>query len=235
MPWYCQKITSGNVTEIKYYFSNRRVGNKALPRAGNINTTPEEKQLTNIKNARQKLTRLLNCNFTKQDSFVRLSYRRNTSDEEESIKDARNFIRRLKYYIKKHNLPPLKYIYVTEKGKGKIHHHIVMNFSDANVLRKLWTLGGIYIVDMWSEDFTVLAMYITKETIRNEHGKRWSQSRNLEKPVVELTELKREARNGPRVPKGYTLLESECYITTMGYKTWYLKAVKNGTDYLEGG
>ena len=235
MPWYHKKTTSGNVTEIEVYHSIRRAGKNYLPRTCNINTTPEEKQVINIKCAREKLTRTLNCNFTKQDAFIRLSYRKNGIEKETAIKNFRNFMRKLKRYIKKNNLPELKYVAVTENGKGKIHHHIVMNFTDANAIRELWTFGGVYIVDMWSEDFTHLAKYITKETIRNEHGKRWSQSRNLKKPTVELRELKGEVRNGPRVPKGYTLMESNCYVTSLGHKTWYMKVVKQGTEYFDSG
>ena len=235
MPWYHRKTVSGNVTEIEVYHSVRRAGKNYLPRTGNINTTPEEKQVININRAREKLTRTLNCNFTKQDAFIRLSYRKKGIEKEAAIKNFRNFMRKLKRYIKKNNLPELKYVSVTENGKGKIHHHIVMNFTDANAVRELWTFGGVYIVDMWSEDFTHLANYITKETIRNERGKRWSQSRNLKKPTVEVRELKSEVRSSPRVPKGYTLMESKCYVTSLGHKTWYLKAVKQGTDYFDSG
>lgn len=235
MPYYQRKTVSGNVTEIEVYHSIRRAGKNYLPRTANMNTTSEEKQVINIQKAREKLTRTLNCNFSKQDAFIRLSYRSRGIEKEIAIKNFRNFIRKLKRYIKKNNLPELKYVAVTENGKGKIHHHIVMNFTDANVIRELWTFGGVYIVDMWSSDFTHLAMYITKETIRNEHGKRWSQSRNLEKPVVEVKEPKGEKRNGPRVPRGYTLMESKCYVTSLGHKNWYMKAVKNGTEYFDSG
>ena len=234
MPWYQKTIISGNVKEIYYYFSLRRRGVDSLPRSGKMNLTPEEKQVINIREARMKLTRLINTNFTHDDAFVRLSYRKNVSDEI-ALAEFRKFMRRLKYYIRKNNLPELQYIAVTERGKGKPHHHIVMNFTDSEIIRKIWGNGGMYITNLWSEDYEGLAMYITKETIRNEHGKRWSQSRNLEKPVVKTKDIRKEPRTSPKVPKGHKLLESSCVTTVLGHKMWYIKIVKNGTDYYDSG
>ena len=232
MPWYNKKIISGNVTEIYYYFSVRKTGKRCLPRSVKMNITPEEKQIINIREARLKLTRIINTNFTNDDVFVRLSYRRNVSDEV-ALKEFQKFQRRLKYHIRKNNLPELKYVAVTERGQGKPHHHIVMNFTDSETIRKIWGNGGMYITNLWSEDYQDLAEYITKETIRNEHGKRWSQSRNLKKPDIEVRELKKESRNGPTVPRGYELLESNCYVTSLGHRTWYLKAVKQGAQHFK--
>ena len=226
MPIYKKRIKSGKITEVYQYYSARKTGKNYLPRTENKNTTPEEKQVINMREARLKLTRIINCNFDKNDSFIRLSYIKKVSDAE-AIQDYRNFIRRLKYYIRANNLPELKYVSVTERGKGKVHHHIIMNFTDINKIKNIWDNGGVYSVNLWSEDYEGLANYITKETIRNEHGKRWSQSRNLEKPIIEVQELKKEPKNGPEIPKGYTLIESKCYVTAAGHKTWYIKAVKN--------
>lgn len=234
MPWYKKKIISGNVTEIYYYFSLRKRGNTSLPRSAKMNITPEEKQVINIREARQKLTRLINTNFTHKDCFVRLSYRKNL-DDETALKEFRKFMRRLRHYIGKEELPELKYIAVTERGQGKPHHHLVMNFADIVVVRQLWSAGGVYITNLWSEDYEGLAKYITKETIRNEHGKRWSQSRNLDKPIVKTSDLAQEPRTMPKLPRGYKLLESVCTTTSFGHKTWYVKTVKSGTDYFDSG
>ena len=235
MPWYKRKIISGNITEIYYFFSIRKRGNKSLPRSSKMNITPEEKQVINIREARLKLTRLINTNFTHSDGFVRLSYKDRKIDDATALKEFRKFMRRLRHYISKNNLPELKYVAVTEKAKGRIHHHIIMNFTDAEVIRQLWNNGGMYIVNLWSEDYEGLAMYITKETIRNEHGKRWSQSRNLTKPIVETEDMNKEPRNGPRIPKGHKMLESVCATTVLGHKMWYVKTVKDGTKYFDSG
>ena len=234
MPWYKKKIKSGNVTEIYYFFSIRKKGSKSLPRSTKMNTTPEEKQVINIREARLKLTRLINTNFTHDDGFVRLSYK-GSIEEEAALREFRKFMRRVRHYLKKNNMPELKYVAVTEKAKGKIHHHIVMNFTDAEVIRQLWNNGGMYIVNLWSEDYEGLARYITKETIRNEHGKRWSQSRNLEKPIVETEDIKTEPRTAPKLPRGHKLLESMCTTTVLGKKMWYMKSVKSGTEYYDSG
>lgn len=235
MPWYQKKIISGKVIEIYRYFSVRKTGKKYLPRTINRNTTPEEKQVINDREARLKCARILNANFSKEDVFVRLSYRKKPASEQQAIQDNRNFRRRLSYFIKKNDLPELKFMTVTEKGTGRVHHHWVMNFKDLSALINIWGLGGVYCVPLWSEDFTNLANYITKETIRNEHGKRWSQSRNLKQPEIKVVELKKESQTFPKTPKGYTLIECTCYTTSLGHKTWYTKTVENGAEYLETG
>lgn len=234
MPWYQKKIISGNVTEIYYYFSLRKRGKASLPRSVKMNMTTEEKQIINIREARQKLTRLINTNFCKDDVFIRLSYKKNVCDED-AIKEFRKFMRRLRHYIRVKEMPELKYVAVTERGKGKVHHHLIMNFTDVEVIRQLWSNGGMYVVNLWSEDFEGLARYITKETIRNEHGKRWSQSRNLEKPQEKTKELTQEPRKIPQTPKGYKLLESMCTTTVLGHRVWYMKAVRNGAEYYDSG
>ena len=234
MPVYEKRIVSGNVTEIYMYHSLRKVNGDYLPRTKNISSTTEEKQAINIREARRKLTRLLNCNFTHDDLFIRLSYKKEPT-KEMAIKSFRNFNRRLKYYITKNKLPELKYIAIAEKAKGRFHHHIVMNFRDVNAIRQIWTLGGIYCINLWSDDYEGLAKYITKETIRLERGKRWSQSRNLKKPVVTQRELKKEKPRGPAVPKNNVLLECECYTTHTGHKTWYIKTVHKGKKPIDDG
>ena len=110
-----------------------------------------------------------------------------------------------------------------------------MNFTDINKILEIWGHGGVYCVPLWSEDYAGLAMYITKETIRHEHGRRWTQSRNLEKPIEIVDEYKGKTLSAPKMPKGHTLIESQCYATSLGHKTWYMKSVKMGYEYLEAG
>ena len=55
-----------------------------------------------------------------------------------------NFLRRVKRYRAKHNLPELKYVAVTEVGKenGRLHHHIDMSGVVAkNTLAEIWGKG----------------------------------------------------------------------------------------------
>lgn len=226
MPYYRKTIISGNVIEVYEYRSLRKIGENYTPRTGPVAVTPEEKEVINIKNARLRLTRLINCNFTNNDTFLRLSYKKKP-EEEEAIKKLRNFIRRLNYHTKKQKSEPLKYVAVTEKAKGRIHHHLVLNCSDYNLLKQLWGKnGGFFVIGLYTDDYEDLANYITKETIRCEHGKRWSQSRNLKKPDVSVVEIDRVSDSEIQPPSGYKTLESTLYVSDLTGSIRYIKAVK---------
>lgn len=231
MPWYKKTIVSGSVTEVYTYFCPRKAGAGYLPRRGREHLTGEEKRVINLNNARRQLARRINANFTDADVFVRLSYKRKGIERERAIADRRRFLRRLKYYVRAHGLPELKYIAVTEAETGKPHHHLVINFTDLNVLRELWQEGGIYSIYLYDSEYEGLARYITKETVRLERGKRWSMSRNLKKPEVDVRELKKQPRSCPRIPKGHVLLESQCYTDVFGHLCYYAKSVKRGGFY----
>ncbi len=69
-----------------------------------------------------------------------------------------NFIRRVKRYRQKHDLPELKYVAVTEVGEksGRIHHHIVMSGGiDINTLFECASLDGT--------EFTINQVYELKD------------------------------------------------------------------------
>ena len=131
---------------------------------------------------------------------------------EEAEKIVSNYLRRIAYRRQKLGLEPLKYILVTEykfaKGSSeqlkRIHHHIIMNGGmDRDEVEMMWTAERInwhkYDTDPEYMDqvgklgwvnadrlqvdkngIEALCMYVTK----NPNGKkRWSSSRNLERPV----------------------------------------------------
>ena len=108
--------------------------------------TTETQQRLNQRNAERKLTRLLNTNFTKRDIRFDLTYSDENYPEtpENAQRQMQNFLRRVKRYRAKHNLPELKYVAVTEVGKenGRLHHHIVMSGGvDINTLAEIWGKG----------------------------------------------------------------------------------------------
>lgn len=175
-------------------------------------TEPKQKDI-NDKNARRYLVQLGNGNFGIGDLHVTCTY---TDDnlpdtEEEAERIVGNYLRRIAYRRKKLNLPPLKYILVTEYGCSKdgkkitrIHHHIIMNGGQSrDEVEMMWTVERInwrkyntepeYMdqvkklgwvnadrLQLDKNGIEALCMYVTK----NPHGKkRWSSSRNLERPV----------------------------------------------------
>lgn len=108
--------------------------------------TSEVQKRLNQHNAERKLIRLLNTNFTKRDIRFDLTYDKEhlPSSPEDAQRQMQNFIRRVKRYRQKHDLPELKYVAVTEVGEksGRIHHHIVMSGGiDINTLAEIWGRG----------------------------------------------------------------------------------------------
>lgn len=142
-----KNIISGGIFEAEFYpiFSNGR----RLPATGRRKkkhcSTKEQKNL-NDKNARKKIIRLVNTNFSKNDIVIHGTYRDNEmpSCVEKCRRDIQNYIRRVKRYRKNEGLPEMKYIYVIEAktskktGLVRYHFHMITNAMDRNVAETMW-------------------------------------------------------------------------------------------------
>lgn len=132
-------------------------------------TTEKQAQL-NYQNKRKNFMRLLNANFTKDDLHITLGYKNalQPADEAAAKKDLVNYIRRLQRYVKKHDLPKLKYLYVIETSvNGFVHHHLIINFANRDMAESMWHCGEYPKADrLKPNDFGLkgLAFYLTKET-----------------------------------------------------------------------
>jgi len=228
MPHYKTSIYSGDVLEIEEYFAPRPAG-KYISRRNNENLTTAQQQEINRVQAQKKLSRLINCNFTKGDAFITLTYAK-IEDEENSRKEMGKFLRRLRGYCRKNNLPELKYIAVTESEDARLHHHMVLTALPLDAIIDCWICGRVIASRLSPEgDYAGLARYITKDS--KKEGKRWSQSRNLKKPRVVRKEIKR-ASGILKPPKGYRVIQQHFYVSDATGKSQYLKAIKiNGYDY----
>ncbi len=161
----------------------------------------------NEKNTKKKVIRLINTNFTSDDIWATFTYDKEylPEDPDQAKRDMQNYIRRLSRYIKKNNLPALKYIYVTEheedeaKGKKRVHHHIVMNFRDRDLAEQIWDKGGrTHSRRLQPDDYGLegLARYITKDP---KSSKRYTTSRNLDKPKVTVADSKLTKRKAEKI------------------------------------
>lgn len=88
----------------------------------------------NHRNAKKKLVRLVNANFSEGDLIICCEYALDNQpqDDERAAKDIRNYIKRILYLRRKRGLPPLRYIYITEvtvseKFGVRYHHHVMMS------------------------------------------------------------------------------------------------------------
>lgn len=235
MNFYERTITSGKVLEIVRYGSIRKPGIHTLRDAHFQKSTLKQKQLNEIR-AKERLTRLVNANFSPGDSYITLTYR---SEKEPSPAAARadlqRYLRRLRDLRKKLGLPALKYIAVTECDGCRVNHHIVTQHMNESTLMDLWQLDGygkpipghgrapIDRLD-WGFDYTFLAKYVGKE---KKLGKRWCQSKNLTKPKVsEPKEITRATvRRAYRPKKGYKVVEDTFSTSDIAGDRRYIRIV----------
>lgn len=196
MPYREKRIYSGDFFESEIYPISEKENRKS--RKQKLKESRREQKNLNDKNAKKKLIRLINANFSNLDIVVHLTYQIKylPRNSEEARRDVTNYLRRINHYRKKEDLPPLKYIAVIEyrepeEGKRgiRIHHHIVMSGMDRDIAEKLWGKGRANADRLQADEFGYegLARYITKDPQGN---KRWTQSKNLQQPVIKINDSK---------------------------------------------
>ncbi len=139
--------------------------------------------------ALKNLTRLINLNFYPGDLHTTLTYAKELSPEEANS-ELEKWIKRMRREYKKLN-KEFYYIAVTEFKNKRIHHHVVMNYIDFQVINRQWKVGRIRCTPLdKTRNYRVLAEYLIKETQKtfrepeNATKRRWKPSRNLKRPVV---------------------------------------------------
>lgn len=197
-------IKSGNMLECEIYpVWNTRNGQ----RAKKAKASRKAQKNLNDKNAKKRLIRLLNANFTEEDIWATFTYDKAhlPATPEQAQKDIANYIRRLDYYNKKHSGEPLKFIYVTEyeddpqKGKKRVHHHIVINFKDRDKAEAIWKGGARTQTRRLQPDengLEGLARYISKDP---RGSKRYVCSKNLTKPTVTVADSRVTRRKAQKM------------------------------------
>lgn len=236
MPRYLKRIWAGDVYEEKIYFSPRERG-ISCERAAKENLSTEKMVEYNCMAAKRRCARMVNANFKEGDLFLTLTFRERV-DIKTALRLFRNFIERLKRLRKRKGYAELKYLYVVERKNKREHVHLLINKMDLTMkeLSEVWGLGRVMVSILEpGGDYTGLAFYITKENYK-EYGKRWSGSRNLEKPKVKVTLVSEEKKTKRlRVPKNYKVIEEVQYYSEITGHTRYVRAVKiGGEDYGNG-
>lgn len=213
-----KKIRYGNRIEYWKYHTSR-FGVKGEKRKKREKPTEESTARANERAAERRLYRLLVANFTDDDYFITLTYKKELRPDAEGSKAIlKRFFERMRKTYKKAGID-LKYIATTEWNGKSIHHHIVINgmVGFAKLLRELWAYGGVHLTPLYKgQDYQGLAEYMikeTKETFRdkgNPYRQRYTCSRNLEKPTEETRIIKASSwREVPNVPPA---LKAEGYI-----------------------
>ena len=101
---------------------------KAIPGKRTKKRASREVQVKlNQRHARERLTRIVNANFTEEDLSVTLTYRDNPGSKEEAVKLLQKHIRKLRALYKKAEIE-LKYVWQMEKSKkGRYHVHMILS------------------------------------------------------------------------------------------------------------
>lgn len=223
MPYF-EKITrSGRLLEVERYFATR--DGRRIARGENRAESSEEMERLNERNARRKLMRLINANFSGAagDLFVTLTHAQPV-DEAQAAKEERNVLLRIARARERKGLDALKYIAITECQSGRWHHHLIINGGlTLDELRAVWGTRGRLMVSTLDDTYTYeeLARYLTRghkprrgaegaenaKTPRRKGARRWHASRNLTRPVETKRQIARPLKPGePKARKGYRLL-----------------------------
>ena len=186
--------------------------------------------------------RKVNENFGPGDLYATLTF----DDEHEvyDFKDAKrirdNYIRRLQRV----NPDCVVFAYLGRgRNTARIHMHILAKGLTEEQIVKKWGMGKVYEVSpLWEHvyydqpdgskkdhgpDYTKIANYLIKHWTPEQGGHRYKCTRNARIPKVEksnIKEVKRDysAKNPPRAPKGYMLVE----VQGNKYGYWWFKYVK---------
>lgn len=149
--------------------------------------TPEKVQRNNDRIATINLARKINANFGAGDGHLILTWAKEP-EHEEAMKKLSLFFRRLK----RKSPEEVKAIWATEL-QSRIHHHVIINRIDLELIRECWTWGRIKWIpldDYSNGNYSKLAEYIIKETAQSfrqpgsQTKQRYSSTRNLEHPII---------------------------------------------------
>lgn len=248
MPYIKKTCRAGKTKEYEFYYSYR-FDQKGGSRKKKANRTPDAQKQVNRRMAEKKLTRLMNANFSGEDYYITLSYRKEERpDREELNRDIKRILRKMRKHYRQEGLE-LKYIWTAEKGtRGGAHIHIVVNGINniSQFIRGLWEKGWICIKPLdKSGQYRKLAGYFIKysdRTMKTEKGfinKRYCSSKNLMIPEPEKRIIRgRNAYNHKiEVPAGwYVDKESikEAWHEVTGYMYFSYTLVQfsdNKTDW----
>lgn len=233
-----------------------KAGNHTGKRGKKRNITAEAVRKNNDRLALRNLTAILNTNFRSGHLHVVLTYRE-LVDYETAKKTYDKFTRELKKKLKARG-EDLRYIHVIECEHTRLHHHIVINTSDLELVEETWGYGLIKasVLDS-SGEYSKLAAYLLKETQKtfrtgdNPYKKRYTASRNIIKPEIKVVEIDlEELFEDPAPLKGYYIPKELCrrfehpvtgiehleYTMValgkpVGYKVWPFGEVISGREY----
>lgn len=229
MPYMKKVIEAGLTIEVENYYT-AHCKKPGMKREKKSKPTKEAQKKINRRNAEKKLRRIINANFVKGDFHLILTYMK---EEREKAKEANVMRKNIDVFLRKLRKAyraigsELKYVHVMEIGKrGALHHHLVINNIDVNVLVKAWKHGRIQVNPLdGSGQYGKLASYLLKDSDHDEkklQGKRWDSSKNLKIPQEKkrVVPVKYGYRLDVKPKKGY-YIDKESIIQGIDEYTGY--------------
>lgn len=205
----------------------------------------------NERRLRQKVRRLVLCNFVPGDLFLTLTYeKRDESYSLEGVRDdIKNYVAKLKRARRRAGLSELKYLYVIERNTIKkthtdvYHVHIFLNAMDRETAEGLWPHGfanSKTLKEDESQDrFARICKYVCKSLYSWEKYERaWGKSRNLVKPEKRESERRFSKTALRRAMKGIEEDESRKGLQELAERKYpeyeILRIEAHGSRYVPG-
>lgn len=219
MPYVEKIIISGPMMEVERRYETN--GGRALGSPNTHEATESQQKINDLQSWR-KLTRMIACNFSRAagDLCVTLTFCHYMS-RADARKQYTRFLRKLRDIRKRRGMDELKYILIDEVQSGRQHAHIIINAGvSLEEMTDIWNnLGSVSAsVLRDSNNYRDLAAYLltqhktrrgsqsdenAKEP-RRKNERRWTCSRNLNKPVVKKRACKAVTmKTMPSIPRGY--------------------------------
>lgn len=203
--WVVRTYSAGTMGEkTKFWVQGAR------PSARNRRKERSEihKQELNEASAVKAAARVLNLNFREGDILLGLDYseeglqklldklpdglseeERQDQLREAAARELRNCLDRVARLMAREGLTLKYHLGITSDMDGdtgelvRIHHHIIVNREAKEAFRQKWTLGGVDWSPLSSQaDYTPIAEYLLKQVRRIKDRKKYTSSRNLERP-----------------------------------------------------
>lgn len=201
-------VVAGRLKFVSIVADRAKSDNKRKKRE---NPTPEHVKENNERLAVRHLSILLCHNYEDGDYHIILTYKKEP-EPEEAERLLRNFLDRLRRLYKKHGLE-CKWTAVTEYKNKRLHHHMILNRLDRELIAKTWKHGIVFFRELYGNgDYRKLAEYLIKETSKTFREDGISKCRYRHAKCVRYPDEKTDlsAKDGdlfrePKATSGYYL------------------------------
>lgn len=220
-------VVSNHVVEVYRYEKVQWSGFECPERKGRRSAS-ECTDRHSIYRTRESIRRLILANFDNHSKFVTLTFKENMTDIEQTNREFKKFIQRLRYKYEN-----FRYLAVIEfQDRGAVHYHMISDlpFIKNKELASIWKQGFVKINDIRHVDNVGAYMikYMAKDLADNRLSgrKAYLCSKGLEKPTELRGEVAEAVIQAYELEKRKPVYSSEFegeYTGHVDYKEYNLK------------